>query len=48
MLKIIKFINNIKKEQRLIKDRLDKNTTEFNKEWEKWGTKKTKQEKKLP
>ena len=42
MLKIIKFINNIKKEQRLIKDRLDKNTTEFNKEWEKWGKKQQK------
>lgn len=48
MFKVLQKINNIKKEQHLLEDRLNKKTTEFNKEWDKWGKKQTQIEKKLP
>ena len=48
MLKVFKTIVEINKQQQQISDRINKNSTNFNKEWDKWGTKKMKQEKRLP
>lgn len=48
MFKIIKNIKNIKEKQQLIEDRLCKKTTDFNKEWNKWGKINLKTGQKLP
>ncbi|WP_190285313.1 hypothetical protein [Clostridium sp. JN-1] len=49
MFKFKKLINDIKKQQHQTTDDLDRKTTAFNKEWEKWGNKNnTKIAKKLP
>lgn len=48
MLKIIKSITDIKEKQQQIEDRLNKKTTTFNKEWNKWGKMNQKTGKKLP
>lgn len=48
MFKIIKIIKEAKEQQQLIKDRLNKKTADFNKEWDKWGKMNAKTGKKLP
>ncbi|WP_200888067.1 hypothetical protein [Clostridium tyrobutyricum] len=49
MFKFKKLIIDIRKQQQKTMDDLDKKTTAFNKEWEKWGNKNNaKMAKKLP
>lgn len=48
MFKLIKTLKDIKEKQQLIEDRLNKKTTNFNKEWNKWGKMNTETGKKLP
>ncbi|CAI3192145.1 hypothetical protein [Clostridium neonatale] len=48
MFGVKKIIKNIKDQQYQTTDRLNKKTTAFDKEWEKWGNKNLKTGKKLP